>query len=86
MKASEISFEQMRKGAKLRPSLGVAVSYLQVEYGLKEVEGCWDGFVHTSDHYGVEFTSRKEICIQFSQHLNDYLEYIGEPVSLEVGH
>jgi hypothetical protein len=85
MLASEITFEQMRRAARNMSELGVSASYMQVEYGLTELEACWDGFVHTSDHYKQHFKSKKAIYIEFASALNEYLEYLGEPVSLEVG-
>lgn len=85
MFASEVTFEQMRRSAKNRSDLGVAASYLQVEYGLDELLACWEGFVHTSDNYNQEFKNRKEVCDEFSTALNEYLEYLGESIPLEVG-
>ena len=85
MIASEVPFNQMMRVAAGNPELGVPASYLQVEYGLDELLACWEGFVHTSDNYGVEFKSRKHVCLEFSDALNEYLEYLGEPVSLKVG-
>jgi hypothetical protein len=85
MIASQVSFDQMMRVAAGNPDLGVSASYLQVEYGLSELQACWDGFVHTSDAYAQEFKSRKQICLEFSNALNEYLEYLGEPVSLKVG-
>jgi hypothetical protein len=75
----------MMRVAAGNPDLGVPASYMQVEYGLDELIACWDGFVHTSDAYGLEFKSRKHVCLEFSDALNEYLEYLGEPVSLKVG-
>jgi hypothetical protein len=85
MKASEVTFEQMRRAARNNSELGVSASYLQVEYGLSELEACWDGFVHTSDNYGLEFGNRKQIHIEFSNALHEYLEYLGEQIPLQVG-
>jgi hypothetical protein len=85
MIASEVTFDKMRIVARNNPELGIPVSYMQVEYGLKELEACWDGFVDTSDTYGQEFTSRKQVCLEFSNALNDYLEFLGESVSVKVG-
>lgn len=85
MKTSNVSFSDMMKVAAGNPALGVAASYLQVEYGLDELRACWDGFVHTSDAYDLEFRTRKQVCMEFSVALNEYLEYLGEsiPKSLE---
>ena len=85
MKASEVSFEQMRRGARNNPELGVSASYLQVEYGLSELEACWDGFVHTSDEYGLTFKTRKEVNQEFANALSEYLEYLGETIPVEMG-
>ena len=85
MNASEVSFEQMMRGARNNPALGVPASYLQVEYGISELQACWDGFTHTSDHYGVIFKTRKEVFSEFATALNEYLEYLGESISVEVG-
>lgn len=85
MIASDVSFNQMLRGATSNQKLGLSTSYMQVEHGIKELEGCWDGFVHTSDAYGLTFKSRKNIYQDFADALFDYLEAIGEPVSLEVG-
>ena len=85
MLASEVTFEQMRKAARNMSELGIPASYMQVEYGLSELEASWDGFVHTSDHYEQNFKNKKQIFLEFANALNEYLEYLGEPVSLEVG-
>ena len=85
MIASDVSFEQMRRASRNLSELGIPASYMQVEYGLAELEACWDGFVHTSDAYGQSFKTRKAIYQEFANALSEYLEYLGEPVSVEVG-
>lgn len=85
MLASEVTFEQMRKAARNNHELGVAASYMQVEYGLSELQACWEGFVHTSDEYFQTFSSRKEIYQEFANALNEYLEYLGEQISVQLG-
>jgi hypothetical protein len=85
MIASDVPFDQMMRVAAGNPDLGVPASYMQVEYGLSELIACWEGFVHTSDAHGLEFKSRKHVCLEFSDALNEYLEYLGESVSLKVG-
>ena len=55
MKASDCTFDKMLVVAAANPMLAEAASYIQVEYGLAELQACWDGFVDTSDHYGQEF-------------------------------
>ena len=85
MLASEVTFEQMRRASRNLPELGVPASYLQVEYGLAELEACWDGFVHTSDAYHQSFKTRKEIHQEFANAINEYLEYLGESIPVSLG-
>jgi hypothetical protein len=85
MIASDVTFDQMRRASRNLHELGVAASYLQVEYGLDELEACWDGFVHTSDAYQQTFKTRKEIHQEFANALNEYLEYLGESVPVSLG-
>ena len=85
MIASDVTFEQMRRASRNLPELGVPASYMQVEYGLLELEACWDGFVHTSDYHQQTFKTRKEIYQEFANALSEYLEYLGESIPLEVG-
>lgn len=85
MKATEISFAQLQIGARNNNELGLAASYIQVEYGLSELEACWDGFAHTSDEHGLTFKSRKEIYTEFTDALNEYIDYLGESACLKMG-
>ena len=85
MIASEVTFEQMRRASRNLSEVGVPASYMQVEYGLLELEACWDGFVHTSDYHQQTFKTRKEIHQEFANALSEYLEYLGESIPLEVG-
>lgn len=85
MIASDVSFIQMMRVAAGNKSLATATSYLQVEYGLDELQACWDGFIHTSDDYNQEFKNRKQVCEEFSNALNEYIDYLGESSHLQVG-
>jgi hypothetical protein len=85
MLASDVSFEEMRRVAAGNPELGVPASYMQVEYGLSELEACWDGFVHTSDNFLQSFKNRKQVCLEFANALNEYLDYLGEQIPLALG-
>lgn len=85
MRATDISFEQMRIGARNNPELGVPASYMQVEYGLPELEACWDGFAHTSDNYDITFKSKKAIYLEFANALNEYIEFLGESIPVSLG-
>jgi hypothetical protein len=85
MIASDISFDQMMRVASANHKLGVSASYIQVEYGIGELEACWDGFVHTSDFHNLNFSSRKQICAEFANALSEYIEYLGESIPIEMG-
>lgn len=85
MNASECTFEHMMRVASGMFDLAEATSYIQVEYGLNELKACWDGFVHTSEAYGVTFKNRKQICVQFAVALSEYIEFLNESTPLEMG-
>jgi len=85
MIASDVTFEQMRRASRNLSELGVPASYMQVEYGLAELEACWDGFVHTSDAYDQSFKTRKAIYQEFANALSEYLEYLGESIPVSLG-
>jgi hypothetical protein len=85
MRASKVSFDQMMIGARNNPILGEATSFIQVEYGLDELKSSWQGFIDTSDHYNLTFTSRKNVHDEFANALADYVEYLAEPPSIEMG-
>lgn len=85
MIASDVSFDQVRRASRNLPELGVPASYMQVEYGLSELEACWDGFVHTSDAFQQSFKTRKEIYQEFANALSEYLEYLGESIPVKMG-
>jgi hypothetical protein len=78
----QCSFEEMLEMSTKLSGLGIAASFFQVEFGLDELRACWDGFLHTSSHYGVEFQSKNDVCEKFTDALTDYREYLD---SNEVG-
>ena len=76
MNITQCSFRQMMTIAAGNEKLAKATSFVQVEYGLKELQACWDGFVDTSAHYSVEFNTRKHLCSEFADALLEYAEYL----------
>lgn len=66
-------------------TLAEVTSYMQVEYGLSELLACWEGFIHTSDAYGQEFSSRKHICAEFAEALTDYIQCLEQPTPNKMG-
>ena len=75
MKASDCTLEDAQHVAGHKQHLAETMSLLQVEDGDAELKACWDGFVDTSDNYGVEFTTRYKICDAFAEALAEYIEY-----------
>ena len=84
MNITQCSFKQMMTVASGSPELGKATSFIQVEYGINELRACWDGFVDTSAHYGVEFNTRKHLCSEFANALQEYIKYL-QPAYNEMG-
>jgi hypothetical protein len=84
MNISQCSFKQMMTIAADNKKLAEVTSFVQVEYGLKELEACWDGFVDTSKHYDIEFNTRKQLCDEFANALIEHAEYF-QPTSQEMG-
>jgi capsule polysaccharide export protein KpsC/LpsZ len=84
MNITQCSFKQMMTIAAGNKKLAEATSFVQVEYGIDELRACWDGFVDTSTHYGVEFKTRKHLCEEFANALLEYAEYL-QPGTHEMG-
>ena len=76
MIASDISFERMMTYAAGNLSLAEPTSFIQVEYGLKDLRACWEGFVDTSNEAGLSFRNKKEICESFAEALQDYVMFL----------
>ena len=80
----ERTFDQMRKYATGSWEMSKALSFIQVEMGLEDLEACWDAFLDTSADYGEVFTDENDLYAKFTDALNDYAEYL-EPTFNEVG-
>jgi DNA-binding Xre family transcriptional regulator len=80
MIASQVTFERMMVHRKMNQMLSNATSFIQVEYGVAEVHACWDGFADTSDNAGLTFKDLADVCSHFAVALNDYIEYLSEPL------
>jgi hypothetical protein len=74
MKASQCSLQTVFNAAAKDEDLALILSFAQVEYGLTELQGLWDGFVDSSDHYETTFKSRKDVANQFAGSLVDYYD------------
>lgn len=76
MFASAVSFDRMRILAACNPRLAIATSFVQIEEGLDELHAMWDGFVDVSDHHCQTFENRKGIIAEFTNALEDYLDFL----------
>lgn len=87
MKASECSFDEMRVYASSIPNLAAVVSFMQVEFGLLDLESSWAGFVDTADDSGTKFNDKQHICRTYGELLRGFLSYqsvfvsVGLPIS-----
>lgn len=69
---------------KVNLMLSEATSFIQVEYGVLEVQACWDGFVDTSDNAGLTFKDLSDVCSHFAVALTDYIEYLSKPLGSQI--
>jgi hypothetical protein len=72
-----LSFERMLQRAGNYPGLAMATSFIQVEYGIRELEAHWDGFVDSMRVYrNVDESEINEIRLYnaFTEGLEDFIE------------
>lgn len=74
MIASQCSLDSVRRMAATDGDLAHILSFVQVEHGFKELEACWDGFVHSSDDYGVTFKNKRDVANNFGALLSDFFD------------
>lgn len=74
MKASKCSLRDLFLIASANSDLGYILSFVQVEFGLDELQGHWDGFIESSDHFGVNFKTKKQVALSFGEALNEFYE------------
>jgi hypothetical protein len=74
MKASQCSLNYILSTAKNDAHLASVLSFIQVEYGLAELQGHWDGFVDASDFYGQTYSNKRDVANNFGEMLVEILE------------
>ena len=74
MKASQCSLKTVFNIAKTDEDLALVLSFAQVEFGLTELQGLWDGFVDSADHYEITFQNRKDVANQFGGSVVDFFD------------
>lgn len=74
MKAGDMTLYDIRRMASGIVDLNLAISFIQVEWGLNELEACWDGFCDSTDHFNQHFDNELDCARQFGLALNDFAE------------
>jgi hypothetical protein len=62
------------KIASTDEDLATILSFVQVEYGLLELQGHWDGFCAASDNFGVSFKNKRDVANNFGAALVEFFE------------
>ena len=74
MKATQCSLQTVFKAAEKDEDIALVLSFIQVEFGLAELQANWDGFVDSSEHYEITYKSRKDVANQFAGSIVDFYE------------
>jgi hypothetical protein len=74
MKAGDMTLHDIRRMAAGIVDLNLAISFIQVEWGLNDLEGCWDSFRDASDHFNQHFDDERDCALQFGLALNEFAE------------
>ena len=84
MKASQCCLDDIFELAAVDEEVAVLLSFVQVEFGLSELRGHWDGFVEMSDDYHIDYDSKEDVTSNFTCALS---EFAGpQPLFEQVGH
>jgi len=70
----DLSFETMMLAAKYFPGLALATSFIQVEYGILELEAHWAGFVDSISGHNLDEVDALTLYNSFTEGLEDYIE------------
>jgi hypothetical protein len=71
MKASQCSFDTVFSIAKKNEDLALVLSFVQVEFGLIELQGNWEGWVGANDYYEQTFENECDVANNFGVSLVD---------------
>ena len=72
MKATEVSFEEVMKAGCRNRYFAEIASFMQVEYGIKELEAAWDAYRDSSEYCNEEFESKNHIYNEFYHLVSEY--------------
>lgn len=70
----DLTFETMMSVARHCPGLALATSFIQVEYGVLELEAHWDGFVDSISGQNLDNVDALTLYNSFTEGLEDYIE------------
>jgi hypothetical protein len=76
MIASDVDFDFIKRHSLVNRELGEVFSFIQVEYGIKDLEACWEGFSDTSDNAGLEFDGVYDLGEKLYHALLEYVNFI----------
>lgn len=74
MKATDCSLNEVFHVAKTNKDLAMILSFIQIEYGMRELHSHWHGFRDVSDNYGVEFDNKRDVANQFGKALSAFFD------------
>lgn len=77
MKASNMTLAEVREFASEIVGLNIVLSFIQVEEGLTELEGHWDGFCDTSNNLSIEYDNNRDCAIDFGFSLAELYDLSG---------
>ena len=69
MRASDTTLDVVKSLAPSIPELGVVLSFIQVEEGLKELESHWEGFRDSSNYFNFTFDDERACASDFAAFL-----------------
>jgi len=74
MRASELTFQNVLDAALRCREYAETRSFMQVEYGIKELEAAWDAYRDSSDYCNEEFQDANHVYSEFYHLVAEYAE------------
>jgi hypothetical protein len=74
MKASQCSLDDIFELASVDEEVALLLSFIQVEFGLSELRGHWNGFVEMSNDYHIDYDSKEDVTTNFTFALSEIAE------------
>jgi hypothetical protein len=74
MKASQCCLDDIFELATVDEEVALLLSFIQVEFGLSELRGHWNGFVEMSNDYHIDYDSKEDVTTNFTFALAELTE------------